>query len=251
LPNNNITRRIPNEHLRISNKFCAEDQKQSAIDDRQGSIKYCITNTKDSGNILNILASSDFLIYISKKSGRFNTQKSRMRPMLPSKIVDQIDDMKIFKGLDKDIVEKALVFKLDEYMNLFDGNTSVKKFGKRFGFKVERDCFAQLLEFQKEKVSIKDTISVYSIEKVKGLEADKCMYVLDDSSLDYIFGKKTERNKEYNKVYVALTRSKRELVLLADLSILKKYSAEEIHSGFKKLEVGSIDIKELLEQNSY
>ncbi|WMJ82276.1 hypothetical protein RBU49_08520 [Clostridium sp. MB40-C1] len=51
--------------------------------------------------------------------------------------------------------------------------------------------------------------------------------------------------KEYNKVYVGLTRSKRDLILLVDLSIIKRYLIEEIEAEFKKLEISCINIDEL------
>ena len=245
LPNNNVTRRIPDEHLRISNRFCSNDQKQSAVDNKCGTIKYCAISDTDSEKLYNLWKRNEYLIYISRKNSRYLTHKIKENNTLPLKIVDQIENIKLFKGLDKDIVEKALVIKFNEYMFLYDSKTAIKKFSKDYGFVVEKDSYAQLMEFQNEQVNNKDSIFIFSIDKVKGLEADRCIYVLDDSALDYIFGKKTEKNKEYNKVYVALTRSKRDLILLVDLSIIKRYSAERIAAEFKNLEIDNINIDEL------
>lgn len=246
LPNNNVTRRVPDEHLRISNRFCADDQKQFSIDEnKNGMIRHCIISETDSEKLCNLLRRNEYLMYISKKNGRYLTNKLKEKYTLPLKIVDQIENIKLFKGLDKDIVEKALVIKFNEYLFMYDGKTAIKEFSKKYGFVVEKDSYAQLMEFQSEQGHNKDLIFIYSIDKVKGLESDKCIYVLDDSALDYIFGKKTEINKEYNKVYVALTRSKRDLILLADLSIIKRYSAEEIAIEFSNLDIRPIDIKEL------
>lgn len=246
LPNNNVTRRVPDEHLRISNRFCSDDQKQSSINrNKNGTIKYCIISDTDSEKLYNLWKRNEYLIYISKKNGRFLTHNARENNTLPLKIVDQIDNIKLFKGLDKDIVEKALVIKFNEYLSIYDSNKAIKEFRRQYGFIVEKDSYAQLMEFQNEQCNSKDSLFIYSIDKVKGLEADKCIYVLDDSALDYIFGKKTEKNKEYNKIYVALTRSKRDLILLVDLSIIKRYSAESIAAEFKKLDIRFIDIEEL------
>lgn len=245
LPNNNITRRMPDEHLRISNRFCSNDQKQSSIDNRCGTIKYCVISDADSEKMYNLWKRDEYLIYISRKNGRYLTHGIRENNTLPLKIVDQIENIKLFKGLDKEIVEKALVIKFNEYMFLYDSKTAIKKFSKDFEFVVEKDSYAQLMEFQNEQINNKDSILVFSIDKVKGLEGDKCIFILDDSALDYIFGKKTEKNKEYNKIYVALTRSKRDLILLVDLSIIKRYSLEEIVAEFKNLEIANINIDEL------
>lgn len=245
LPNNNITKRIPNEHLRISNRFCSKDQKQYSIDNKCGIVKYCVISDIDSEKMYNLWKRDEYLIYISRKNGRYLTNNIKEFNTLPLKIVDQIENIKLFKGLDKDIVEKALVIKFNKYMFLYDSKIAISKFSKHYEIVIEKDSYAQLMEFQNKQVNNKDSIFIFSIDKVKGLEGDKCIFILNDSALDYIFGKKTERNKEYNKIYVGLTRSKRDLILLVDLSIIKRYSIEEIEDEFKKLEISCINIDEL------
>ena len=54
---------------------------------------------------------------------------------------------------------------------------------------------------------------IYSINKVKGLEADYCFYIIDNNFLKYLVNT-TERNMESNKIYVALTRAKKGLYLV-------------------------------------
>lgn len=59
--------------------------------------------------------------------------------------------------------------------------------------------------------------SVYSIDKVKGLEAKDCMFIINKSMSDYLLMKRTARNKELNYLYVALTRTSKNLILAINI----------------------------------
>lgn len=59
--------------------------------------------------------------------------------------------------------------------------------------------------------------NVHSIDKVKGLEAEECMFIVNKSMSDYLLMKKTDRNKELNYLYVALTRTSRNLILAINI----------------------------------
>ena len=73
--------------------------------------------------------------------------------------------------------------------------------------------------------------NVYSIDKVKGLEAEDCIFIIDKSMSDYLLLEKTERNKELNYLYVALTRTKKNLILAINM----KENREEIINKIEKL----------------
>lgn len=73
--------------------------------------------------------------------------------------------------------------------------------------------------------------SVHSIDKVKGLEAENCMFIMNKSMLDYLLKKKTDRNKELNYLYVALTRTSKNLILAINIEGDKN----EIMEAIKKL----------------
>lgn len=80
----------------------------------------------------------------------------------------------------------------------------------KYEIRLPRDEFYNLLNQN-------DTITKYkveSIDKVKGLENKNCMFIVNDSMLKYLLKKNTERNKELNYLYVALTRTKCNLIML-------------------------------------
>ena len=64
-------------------------------------------------------------------------------------------------------------------------------------------------------------LKVKSIDKIKGLENELCTFIMDNTMLEYLFGKKQETNKEMMRLYVALTRSKSDLILVIDKSGIK------------------------------
>ena len=81
--------------------------------------------------------------------------------------------------------------------------------------------------------------NVYSIDKVKGLEADECMFIVNKSMLDYLLMKKTDRNKELNYLYVALTRTSKNLILAINIEEGKNEIIEAIEKlGIKKYSYG-------------
>lgn len=82
--------------------------------------------------------------------------------------------------------------------------------------------------------------SVYSIDKVKGLEAKDCMFIIDKSMSDYLLMKKTENNKELNYLYVALTRTSKNLILAINIEEGKNeiiYAIEKL--GIQKYKGGN------------
>ena len=73
--------------------------------------------------------------------------------------------------------------------------------------------------------------SVYSIDKIKGLEAKDCMFIINKSMSDYLLMKETEKNKELNYLYVALTRTSKNLILAINIEEEKN----EIIGAIEKL----------------
>jgi superfamily I DNA/RNA helicase len=87
------------------------------------------------------------------------------------------------------------------------------------------------------KNSIKYNIS--SIDAVKGLEADTCIIILTPNTYEYFIQKnlKDEQyfNKEWKKLYVALTRTKRELILVLDHKLFPKHNMESVKGSLESL----------------
>ncbi len=71
---------------------------------------------------------------------------------------------------------------------------------------------------------------VSSIESIKGLEGDNCLFILTTDLAAYLFQAKNEENKTKNALYVALTRSTKNLTIYITAEVENKYSREQIES---------------------
>lgn len=77
-------------------------------------------------------------------------------------------------------------------------------------------------------------ICVSSIEKIKGQEGYNCLFILTNDLASYLFQEKKENNKTKNKLYVALTRSLKDITLLITKEVEAKFEKTFIKEYLKK-----------------
>ena len=85
------------------------------------------------------------------------------------------------------------------------------------------------------QVTTSSKYDVCSIESIKGLEGDRCLFILTSELAPYLFLDKTAENKIKNALYVALTRSKENLVILVCKDVEATYDQSSIKDHFSKL----------------
>lgn len=74
LPYKNITHRLPNEIVQISNLYCPESQKQVSKNSEKGNISYIGVKDKEFNNIFSKVKENNGLIYIKEKDELFETR---------------------------------------------------------------------------------------------------------------------------------------------------------------------------------
>ncbi len=232
LDNNNITRRLPKSHVNISNLICSDDQKQTTLNENEGKIYYIYSDDTNFNKIYNSFQNEKSICYIKSKTTKFNTQHNRK---LDSDILKEIIINKnIYDDEDAFLYEKE-----KELYKLIDEKNSVelglKSFLGKYNLRLKKDVYAKIISSLEDSNSME--YNVYSIDKVKGLERKNCMFIINESLLNYLFGNKTERNKEMNYLYVALTRSTDILLLVIDVSTLKNLKQEQIDIIMKSLNI--------------
>lgn len=80
-----------------------------------------------------------------------------------------------------------------------------------------------------------DKIFVKSIDYIKGMEGEKCLFILTNDLAAYLFNdNNTEANKTKNKLYVALTRSLNELSIYILKEVENKYTKKRIQDFFER-----------------
>ena len=83
-----------------------------------------------------------------------------------------------------------------------------------------------------------DAVVVRSIEIIKVLEAERCLFILTSDLAPYLFRTKTEDNKMSHLLYVALTRSKDHLTILISREVETSFSRKFIIDYFGSYSCG-------------
>ncbi|EOV8627165.1 UvrD-helicase domain-containing protein [Proteus mirabilis] len=233
---NNISRRIPNKILKISNYFCPEGQEQSSIDDRLGIINLLKI---DHSTWINDLDENDMII-LDRSNEFYSTSKGNDEISLPFELKEIIPLSSIRKNRDiktftysfvEDIL--SMISELNENDKVVIARKLIAKYMiNKFIFCQENKNknYAILLDFIESLINNKEkTSKVLSIDKSKGLESDNVYFILSNSTLNYIKDaisnktpKNKKHNKEWNKVYVALTRTKNKLTFVLDERLINE-----------------------------
>ena len=161
---------------------------------------------------------------------KLGQKKNIMPQALKEKLIEVMP-----QGDDEDayLYEKEI-----ELMKILSQNKNLKKeFLDKYNLgRLEREDYYALMN---QMTNSKAKYNVHSIDKVKGLEADECMFIVNKAMLDYLLMKKTDRNKELNYLYVALTRTSKNLILAINIEEGKNETIDAIEKlGIKKYSYG-------------
>ncbi len=241
LENINTTKRVPVNHLKLSNMFCMPEENQINEDDFKGKIAYIFLSEANFDNLLKRNIEEKGLAYISKSNPRFNTKKVINKNIFPPSVVNKLKNINTKSELSFDIWIEAMI----EELNIQVQNKGIYKalqlFKETLNITLTRQEYAQMRDmFSNTQVSASrenHKYEVISIDRAKGLEADFCLYIIDNAQFQYFMGYKKERNKEFNRLYVALTRSKDELILVFDDHHIKNMIKTDVEDYMNKLNI--------------
>jgi superfamily I DNA/RNA helicase len=241
----NTTRRVPQNILNISNRFCPKGQEQSSLSERTGSLRYITSNDHGYDDFLNYHIQSDNLVSIYQKTGDYSTKSTDSKPEFDPDIEKILIERN--KEIDTDLLIGAAK---NWFANIISKNTpsdSINKFLKEFGITYDKEIYKHLCRTLEEYESSKangEKYNVSSITRTKGLEADVCILILTPAIHRYLMQRDvTKYNKTWNMVYVALTRTKSDLIIAIDNELLRDtFTPDEVISdllslGFSKLEL--------------
>jgi len=237
---NNTTKRIPSAILKISNLFCPSNQVQVNEYDNIGSISY-ITSVDDSfHNLIEHYKKLNKLIYIEKKQGNYETHRDFKKIHFPLTLEDKLRNLPKYSHLDVDLFLSSLILELNEKLKKATVKNILIEFQKEYvAFdKYEYAEFNETLESCKNVSNSNYVVS--SIDAVKGLESDTCLFILNESMYKYLIKdipKTSHNNKNWNKLYVALTRSSESLILLVDKELFPNVNLSIVENSFAKLNI--------------
>ena len=234
--------RCPQRHLLLSNILASKEEKQKAVDgNKEGSIE--IVFESHIADMKRFISEGNYgLQYISHKNDRFNTHGEGVKGTFFETLHHEVYKAMTEKREKElsDIELKRFAFYITEQMlDEFDGNnasTIVSRWtnGKKlFNYNPKR-YVAMIEALQVKSDSVGNIPVVQSIEIVKGLEAERCLFILSSDLAPYMFGDKTEDNKTKHLLYVALTRALNHLTILITEEVEQKYQLKMIQDFFNR-----------------
>ncbi|HZG13378.1 MAG TPA: UvrD-helicase domain-containing protein [Kurthia gibsonii] len=242
---NNITRRVPNSSLRISNYFCYADQQQTNITDYEGSVHYIYNDSMNFENAIQQCILNDKLVIINQKNKFYCTNLERDN-IIPYELATILEDGPKRNNRDPKIYVNSILIDLTKRIKQFPdtpcnqiANHIIKIHDLSSLLGGYKNGFALFYSFT-ESLLNKDATTNYivkSIEAVKGLDSDIVFFILSNSFTQYLcdehIDKENHFNKEWKKLYVALTRSKDKLIFVLDKRFIKAENLEKYEAFFK------------------
>ncbi len=242
----NNTRRVPSSILSISNLFCPEGQIQSNIFKKTGSVSYCFGNKEQLNNISSNFLNKQSLIYIEKSHESYLTKKNNSTLHLPVTLEDKIRNLKKFRHLDSGLFLESILLEIKRKSIILSPKAIISEMTSKYEIDLSKPEYAELIQNLEKFKSLEEYEIVSSIDSVKGLESDLCVFILNENMFNYLFKKITKakyHNKIWNKLYVALTRTSNELIFFIDMNLFSKTNLSEIEASFASLEISKLDLE--------
>lgn len=234
----NTTRRVPSEILIQSNRFCLKGQEQKSLSNEKGSVKYIESIHEDFEQILKEHISKGSIVCIDKKTGNYNTGNSKQH-CFPYSIENKLKKSEHIGNKDETLFIGAVCNEFCYKTSKSSVKASVNALVTFHNLDLEKSEFAQLYEFGNLITQTHSKYMVRSINAVKGLESNTCIFVLSPNTLKYFLQEEIEEgkrfNKEWKKIYVALTRAKKELVLALDHDLLCDLNIKSVKKSLENL----------------
>lgn len=236
--------RCPQVHLDLSNTLASDNEKQVAdCETAAGSLE--IVFESDLADVKRYIESANYgLCYISQKNEQFNTHGAKevgdcfetlrheVCRAMEEKWQRQTTDIEIERAAFY-VTEKIL----ESYEQTGDARAQISCWVKKGAFDhLSEQRYAQMATaISARETETVDTIVVRSIEIIKGLESERCLFILTSDLAPYLFRKKTEDNKMSHLLYVALTRSTNHLTIMISKQVESLFEKEFIINYFNNI----------------
>ncbi|MGE6631569.1 UvrD-helicase domain-containing protein [Bacillus sp. NPDC077027] len=234
--------RCPISHVNFANSYISPEEKQVCQHEEMGEISHIYENDI---SIKSYVDEGDWCYsFILKKNERFVTQSDEMNSA-KNNLRYELKALVRKTDIEDKKVDQKVYLILEKVLQDFDNTNHwaiINRLGTELSIGLTRQDKARLfasLKMNEENNNEQNGILVQSIDKIKGLEGENCLFILTTDLSDYIFKKKTEMNKMINYLYVALTRAKKKLVIMVTSEVENKYGRAWIDCKFESLFSGN------------
>lgn len=240
LPINNNSRRIPEELLILSNRFCPVDQCQVSLSNIKGKAYYISSESLKYKKMIEQFVKDKYLVYIEEKEGNYKTHKDT-KLYFPISVEEKLRANQEYAHLDSDLFINSILNTLTKQVQSHTKESVINNFTKKFKILLDKKEYAEFIQSLEKVISTKDGILVSSIDAVKGLESDRCVFILNQNTLHYFLQENLSQNNYHNKIwkkiYVALTRSSHEFIFALDKDLLGKQNFVHLIAKFEKMKI--------------
>ena len=212
------SRRIPQCIVPLCNMILSENYKIKSNNSSAGNIEYMFASELTNSDKEFLTKESTFSM-IKSSNGVFKTKENKTLS-LPCEFKKVLREQ--FPIYDEDAVFMTVIQYID--------SEGLNKFLKEFNINIPKKLYANIIsQFKKDTTEV---THVESIHKLKGLENNTVYFIVCNSLLEILLGKKNEYNKETNLLYVALTRVKTRmlLIILDDKTMKESFKGVNIES---------------------
>lgn len=226
--------RCPMKHLRISNTIVDDNEiQESDIDGGLVQIQF----ETDISDISEYIKSEKFdLAYIVKKNSRFDTHAIKQEGLFDGLYHLMLELIpKYFEDSDL-VLHRYSFWAANCFIDDTEKGKDLSKIVKKvFKGKIEKNEYAQIGSLINNVQNNCANVLVNSIESIKGQEGDNCLFILSKDLASYLFLDKKDDNKMKAALYVALTRSRKELTILVTTEAEEKYPKRFVKKYFNQL----------------
>lgn len=204
----NDSYRVPINHLKLVNSVFQNYMEMNSINKTTcGQVYYLFEDEIDNSFF------DEKLCYIREKNDSYSTNKSKKANKY--KFDDYIlESLEKTYGKNKSLCATIASNKLDELLNEYDLKETINNFFLYFKINYKKESYRLLInQLEAKNNSIKTGINVNSIDSVKGLENENCVFILDNAMAKCLV-KGIGETKTKCQLYVSLTRSSDKLYLI-------------------------------------
>lgn len=232
--------RCPRSHLQLSNTLASDLEQQEADAGKcDGTVNVLFETDLDVAN--HIAEHAYGLCYISHRTERYETHAgnagSGQLKTLYYEVLRAIENRHGDSLGDLEKRRCAYYIAVSMMKAVANGTApkeTISKCIKARYFDYSKKTFDRMYSvLTGGKDANKCKVIVKSIESIKGLESEKCLFILTTDLAPYLLGNKSDDNRTKHLLYVALTRSLSELTILVTKEVEKSFGREEIKTILK------------------
>lgn len=195
-----ICHRCPQCHIEISIRIVSDLEKQ--ISHKKGGTVHVYFESEI--NCAELIKSQQYdLKYISSKRDGFDTHKNNCMNIIQLSLEEEIENVlkELYPLKSNIIIKRSSQYFAETLIKVyFESGDKKKAMEKVFPHKLEKKNYGIIINSipEPENVSIRECVTVSSIDAIKRQEGKKCLFILTTDLASYLFQSNEKANKTKN-----------------------------------------------------